>query len=69
MIAFIRPPEPSSRSPALERVHRLVAATLLTAPTDPAQAAPIVVWKAWLLAGWLAMVALWSVAHTLHCLF
>jgi hypothetical protein len=69
MIAFIRPPEKSSRTPALERVHRLLAATLLAPPSDLALAAPIVGWKAWLLAGWLMMVAWWSVVRALGCLF
>jgi hypothetical protein len=69
MIAFIKPPEPSSRSPALERVHRLLAATLLTPLSDTAQAAPLAGWKAWLLTGWLTMVALWSIVHALDYLF
>jgi hypothetical protein len=69
MIAFIRPPEESHRSPALERVHRLLASTLLSPFYDPAHASPIVAWKAWLLAGWLTMVVLWSVAHAIDCLF
>lgn len=69
MIAFIRPPEPSNRSPALQRVHRLLANTLLSPPSDLAQAAPIVGWKAWLLVGWLLLVAWWSVVRVIGCLF
>ncbi len=69
MIAFIRPPEQSSRSPALERVHHLLATTLLAPLSDTAQAVPLARWKAWLLTAWLTMVALWSIVHAVDYLF
>lgn len=66
MIAFIQSPEKKSRSPALQRVHRLLVATLLPRQSDPSRSAPPVTgWKAWLLVGWLTIVALWSVTHAI----
>jgi hypothetical protein len=68
MIAFFQPPESPRRSPALQRVHRLLAATLLRS-SDLPQATPIAGWKAWLLVAWLTMVAWWSVVRVIGCLF
>ncbi|MEN6407626.1 MAG: hypothetical protein ABFC77_14285 [Thermoguttaceae bacterium] len=65
MIAFIRPPERSSRSRGLRRVHRVLAEALLPPEPDPIEPAPpLVGWKAWLLAGWLSAAALLGVVHT-----
>jgi hypothetical protein len=69
MIAFIQPPEKKSRPPALQRVHRLLVATLLPRQSDPSHSAPPVAgWKAWLLVGWVTIVALWSFTHVIGCL-
>jgi hypothetical protein len=68
MIAFIQPPEESSRSPGVRHVHRLLAETLLSDVDRSDSAPPIAAWKAWLLAGWLAIAALWGVAHAIRTL-
>ncbi len=70
MIAFIQPPEKSRRPPRLQRVHRLLAATLLPSRYVHSDSAPpIAGWKAWLLAGWLTIVALWGIGHAIRTLF
>ena len=63
MIAFIEPPEKPRRSPTLERVHHLLAATLLPAAEGGDSIRPVAGWKVWLLAGWLTAAALWSVVY------
>jgi hypothetical protein len=68
MIAFIKPPEKSSRSPRLHHVHHLLAETLLSASDAANSAPPIARWKAWLFVGWLAMAALWGIGHTIGML-
>ena len=68
MIAFIKPPEKSSRSPRLRHVHQLLAEQLLSPSDDSDFAPPIAGWKAWLFAGWLAIASLWGIGHTVSIL-
>lgn len=68
MIAFIKPPEKTSRSPRLRHVHHLLADALLSQPDDSDSAPPIARWKAWLFVGWLALAALWGIGHTVSIL-
>ncbi|MCE5301901.1 MAG: hypothetical protein LLF97_02190 [Planctomycetaceae bacterium] len=66
MIAFIRPPERSSRSRRLRRVHRVLAETLLPPEPEPFEPGPpLVGWKAWLVVGWLSAAALLGVVHSI----
>lgn len=68
MIAFIKPPKETRRSPRLRHVHRLLADTLLSPCDDSDSLPPIARWKAWLFVGWLAIAALWGIGHTVSAL-
>ena len=70
MIAFIRPPEQSSRSSGLQRARGLLATTLLPHESRHSDSTPpIARWKAWLFAGWLVAIAAWGIVWTLGVLF
>jgi hypothetical protein len=69
MIAFIKPPEESTKSPARRRTRRLLADTLLPRRSGrPDSTPPIAAWKAWLFVGWLALAAVWGMVHTVSIL-
>ena len=57
MIAPIQQPEACCRSAEMRRAHRLVASSLLTERSYPADGVPPVRrWKAWLFTGWVVVV-------------
>ena len=64
MVAFTEPPQESGTPPHLHHAHHLLAATLLSRPTDRLEPArPIAVWKAWMMVGWLVLTAAWALFH------
>ncbi len=70
MIAFIHEPEKPPTLPAVRRVRRLLASTLLAGnSTASGSAPPTTAWRAWLFTAWVTAVAVWCVAHVVRCLW
>lgn len=62
MIAFIREPEPPPKLPAVRRLRRLLASTLLVANRENTRdALPPAAWKAWLFTAWVVGCAVWCI--------
>ena len=67
MIAPLKEKPRLTRSPALRRAHRLLAATFFRDPSEGTEAAgPIPAWKAWAFAAWLVATTLLYLAHMLR---
>jgi hypothetical protein len=70
MIAFIREPEKPPTLPAVRRVHRLLASTLLATRSAAAgNTPPAIAWRAWLFTAWVTAVAAWCVVHVIRYLW
>jgi hypothetical protein len=69
MVAFTRFGKELARTRRLRDVRNLLAATLLPRSAHHSDSAPpIAGWKAWLFAGWLAVVALWGIVRVVGIL-
>ena len=70
MVAFTRFGKESTRTRRLRDVRNLLVATLLPRRSRRSDCAPpIAGWKAWLFAGWLAVVAIWGIVRVVGILF